>query len=65
MDKKDKLTEGLKPLKILTDETSLPYVFDLHWDIKTGSKLKSMKTNSLVRRLLAEHGFDVKKWLEE
>ena len=43
----------------LTDDTVLPYVFDLQWDCKRGSDLKTFKLleNETVKRTLREHGF--------
>lgn len=51
----------LKPLKVLEEDTKLPYVFDLHWDAKVFSDLIKMDLlgNPEVRRLLAENGFNV------
>jgi hypothetical protein len=61
--KKDRLLEGLPPLKKVEGE--LPYVFDLFWDIKYAEDLdKDDKNNSVVQRLLAENGYDVKEWLQ-
>jgi hypothetical protein len=47
-----------KPTHLL-DETVLPYVFDLHWDCKTGGDLKRLELldNPTIKRLLAENGF--------
>lgn len=55
--------KSTKPLKQLCKDTPLPYVFDLHWDAKYGRDLEQLKNNDLVKRHLAECGFDVNKWL--
>jgi hypothetical protein len=54
-----------KKLKLLEKNTSLPYIFDLHWDAKIGKDLVELNDNKDVCRFLAEHGFNVKIWLKE
>lgn len=51
--------------KPLTNDMVLPYVFDLHWDCKTLGDLykEDLMNHPDVLRLLAEHGFDVRKKL--
>jgi hypothetical protein len=58
------LVSNLPPLKTITDDIELPYVFDLLYDIKFGSELKHYRNNRDVLRKLAENGFDVEKWLK-
>jgi len=59
--KKKKKPQSTGP-KLLTLETRLPYVFDLHWDAKTVKDLLTfrLQNNKDVRRHLAEAGYDVK-----
>lgn len=55
------VTRDLPPLKELTLQTKLPYVFDLQWDVKQAEDLFSLgvANRPVVRRTLAEHGYDV------
>lgn len=61
---KEIVNEVPKPIR-LSKEMPLPYVFDLYWDCKTVGDLYQDKLmeNEKVLRLLAEHGFDVRKKL--
>lgn len=57
----DILKEVPKP-KQLTDDTKLPYIFDLYYDCKTFAdiKLYGYLENEKIRQLLREHGYDLK-----
>lgn len=46
---------------------SLPYEFDLNWDIKTADDLArewARLDSSVLRLTLARHGYDVAEWVE-
>lgn len=54
------LNQQLPPVKELTDDTKLPYVFDLLWDVKTYRELMIEMHGKLSQqqlRMLRENGF--------
>lgn len=60
--------EDLTPLKVISGSTKLPYVFDLHWDIKDGRDLWDHIDSQYfdeICRYLAEHSYDVNEFKEQ
>lgn len=62
--RKPNLLDGLKPLKKV--EGRLPGILDTLWDIKYPEDINRYEPgNPDVLRLLAEHGYDVKEWINK